>query len=333
MCRFQRHPHNVNALVRYSKYHTLPTWCVAQPMVTSEMATMIRKTWRDLLDEKRNMRTILDENEWRSIQRFQSGQTDENDDGVIDSIAHNVDNDVASQQFTMMKLHVNRAADGSSQIARHALQTHMLSQKKQEHTRHGSNEAAATPKGLTCNSPISHSASNGSSSPDPALELVTPSSPVARDRVKLTKTHINTKTNAVLVFEMLLKSWTTLDPSVTLVWSSTRDAVGIISRMVAFFVKHCEDMDTTAVQEIIRHIAKVHQTAGVQNHSFDTLARALMITLKRVLGKQYTHQVNVAWVTAFSKFFAVYFVHCPATQQILIRTASDNKTIRTTSTD
>jgi len=94
------------------------------------------------------------------------------------------------------------------------------------------------------------------------------------------------KSNLVIVFDLLLKNWTAIDPSVCRIWRNTKDAVSIIARMIKFFVTNCTKMDEPELQSKIKTISIVHMKHGVSNFSFGALAEALMITMKSILSSK-----------------------------------------------
>jgi hypothetical protein len=55
----------------------------------------------------------------------------------------------------------------------------------------------------------------------------------------------------------------------------------------------------------IYQISLAHLNHGVSIASYDFLTRSILVTMKRVLGKDYSNAINNAWVVAFSKFFIV----------------------------
>ncbi len=62
---------------------------------------------------------------------------------------------------------------------------------------------------------------------------------------------------------------------------------------------------------------------GVSALRYDSLAKSLMLTLKKSLGTEYTPEVHKAWITVFSDFFHRIFPLVPVTKTVLIPASTD----------
>jgi hemoglobin-like flavoprotein len=111
------------------------------------------------------------------------------------------------------------------------------------------------------------------------------------------------KSRRVQFYETFLSTWNKLDPIAGLVFKSTKDAIDVISRMIAFFVNDGHLLNKATVGTKIRTIAIAHRHHGIQMASLDAAAQCLFITMKRMLGTKYTASIHEAWANAFSKFF------------------------------
>lgn len=252
--------------------------------MTVSQGELIAASWKMMIDENRNLRHCIDEREWKQMNAMESSNDGTGRGGG----------------------HTRRASDGTGGVGTGAAAT------TREDSVDVDGETVTTRAGTHINTVESKAGTQAQPRPSP--------SPTHKQAQSLTGPR---KSNLVLVFELLLTNWLSMDPSVSLVWSNPRDAIGIITRMMQFFVKECTKFDTQEVQARIHAISLAHLHHNVSVHSYELLAKAVLITMKRVLGRDFTTQLHTAWVMAFSKFFLCIFPRHPPERKVLIKAAAD----------
>jgi len=75
-----------------------------------------------------------------------------------------------------------------------------------------------------------------------------------------------------------------------------------LMQMLAVAVEHLDDWDT--ISNAVRALGKRHRGYGVSPADYDTVGAALIATLERGLGPEFTSEVREAWIACVSAIAA-----------------------------
>jgi hemoglobin-like flavoprotein len=82
---------------------------------------------------------------------------------------------------------------------------------------------------------------------------------------------------------------------------------------IAFVVENLDRIDT--IKESVEDLGRVHNRMNIQAHHYELVTRALVETIKDVMGADYTEEIGNAW-TAALKALAGIMMNAPAERKV-----------------
>lgn len=78
------------------------------------------------------------------------------------------------------------------------------------------------------------------------------------------------------------------------------------AKMMTMLRSMVENIDTLNEKTIqLEHLGRMHRSYGITNGHYDIFASALLWTLERMLGKDFTDDVRSAWVSLYVELSAI----------------------------
>lgn len=120
-------------------------------------------------------------------------------------------------------------------------------------------------------------------------------------------------------FDLYFKNLNSFDPSIDLLFTSIKDRSQAMARMLAFLIHQCDKLDEPHNVELLEKVMVIHNQIGLTMSHYIYLGKALVLTMKTIMGLEFTPEVYRAWVVVWSNFYRKIWPLMPPAKVIKVK--------------